>query len=130
VNTTQELHAAGQSIWYDNIQRSLLDNGALARMIAGGEVRGVTSNPTIFLNAISKSKDYDAGLAPLARAGWSAEDIFWQLAIEDIQRAADLFRPMYEESGGATATSVSKSAPTSPRIPRVRLQLQRGSGSA
>ena len=100
MNTTQELHAAGQSIWYDNIQRGLLDNGALARMIAGGEVRGVTSNPTIFLNAISKSKDYDAGLAPLARAGWSAEDIFWQLAIEDIQRAADLFRPMYDESGG------------------------------
>jgi len=100
VNTTQQLHAAGQSIWYDNIQRGLLSNGALAGMIARGEVRGVTSNPTIFMNAITKSQDYDAGLAPLARAGWSAEDIFWQLAIEDIQRAADLFRPMYEESGG------------------------------
>jgi transaldolase len=99
VNTTQELHAAGQSIWYDNIQRGLLDNGALAAMIARGEIRGVTSNPTIFMNAITKSQDYDAGLAPLAQAGCSAEDIFWQLAIEDIQRAADLFRPMYEESG-------------------------------
>jgi transaldolase len=100
VNTTQELHAAGQSIWYDNIQRGLLDNGALAAMIARGEIRGVTSNPTIFMNAITKSQDYDAGLAPLAQAGRSAEDIFWQLAIEDIRRAADLFRPMYEESGG------------------------------
>jgi transaldolase len=99
VNTTQELHAVGQSIWYDNIQRGLLDNGALAGMIARGEIRGVTSNPTIFMNAITKSQDYDAGLVPLAQAGRSAEDIFWQLAIEDIQRAADLFRPMYEESG-------------------------------
>ena len=100
MNKTQELHAAGQSIWYDNIQRGLLSNGALAGMIARGEVRGVTSNPTIFMNAITKSQDYDAGLAPLARASWSAEDIFWQLAIEDIQRASDLFRPMYEESRG------------------------------
>ncbi len=100
MNATQELHAVGQSIWYDNIQRGLLDNGALAGMIARGEIRGVTSNPTIFMNAITKSQDYDAGLVPLAKAGWSAEDIFWQLAIEDIQRAADLFRPMYEESGG------------------------------
>jgi transaldolase len=100
VNTTQELHAAGQSIWYDNIQRGLLDNGTLAAMIVRGEIRGVTSNPTIFMNAITKSQDYDAGLVPLAQAGCSAEDIFWQLAIEDIQRAADLFRPMYEESDG------------------------------
>jgi len=100
VNTTQELHAAGQSVWYDNIQRGLLDNGALAGMIARGEVRGVTSNPTIFMNAITKSKDYDAGLIPLARAGRSAEDIFWHLAIEDIQRAADLLRPVHEASHG------------------------------
>jgi len=100
MNTTQQLHAAGQSVWYDNIQRGLLVNGALAGMIARGEIRGVTSNPTIFMNAITKSQDYDAGLEPLAKAGKSAEEIFWQLAIEDIQAAADLFRPMYEESGG------------------------------
>jgi transaldolase len=100
VNTSQQLLAAGQSIWYDNIQRGLLESGALAGMIARGEIRGVTSNPTIFMNAIIKSKDYDAGLVPLAKAGWCAEDIFWQLAIEDIQRAADLFQPMYKESGG------------------------------
>ena len=100
MNTTQQLHAAGQSIWYDNIQRSLLDNGALAGMIGRDEIRGVTSNPTIFMNAISKSHDYDAGLVPMAQAGSNAEDIFWQLAIQDIQRAADLFRPLYDESGG------------------------------
>jgi transaldolase len=100
MNTAQQLHEAGQSIWYDNIQRGLLDNGELAGMIERGEIRGVTSNPTIFMNAITKSQDYDAGLVPLAKAGKSAEDIFWELAIEDIQRAADLFRPMYEESAG------------------------------
>ncbi len=98
VNTAQQLHAAGQSIWYDNIQRGLLENGQLAGMIERGEIRGVTSNPTIFMNAITKSKDYDAGLVPLAQAGKNAEDIFWDLAIEDIQAAADLFRPLYEES--------------------------------
>jgi transaldolase len=100
MNTAQQLHAAGQSVWYDNIQRGLLDNGELAGMIARGEIRGVTSNPTIFMNAITKSKDYDAGLVPLAKAGRSAEEIFWELAIEDIRRAADLFRPLYEKSGG------------------------------
>jgi transaldolase len=100
VNTVQQLCAAGQSIWYDNIQRGLLSNGELVGMIRRGEIRGVTSNPTIFMNAIVKSQDYDAGLVPMAKAGKSAEEIFWQLAIEDIQTAADLFRPMYEESGG------------------------------
>ena len=98
MNTVQQLYAAGQSVWYDNIQRGLLDNGELAGMIARAEIRGVTSNPTIFMNAITKSQDYDAGLVPLAKAGWSAEDIFWQLAVEDIQRAADLFRPIYKQS--------------------------------
>ena len=100
MNTTQALHAAGQSVWYDNIQRSLLRNGELAGMIERGEIRGVTSNPTIFMNAITKSQDYDAGLAPMARAGSNAEEIFWQLAIEDIQAAADLFLPLYRQSGG------------------------------
>ena len=98
MNTTQELYAAGQSVWYDNIQRGLLDNGELAGMIEHGEIRGVTSNPTIFMNAITKSHDYDAGLAPLAKAGRDKEEIFWQLAVEDIQRAADFFRPLYDQS--------------------------------
>jgi transaldolase len=98
MNTSQQLHQAGQSIWYDNIQRGLLDNGALAGMIERGEIRGVTSNPTIFMNAIVKSTDYDAGLESLAKAGFQADQIFWNLAIQDIQRAADLFRPLYEQS--------------------------------
>lgn len=98
MNISQQLQAAGQSIWYDNIERRLLNNGELKGMIDRGEVRGVTSNPTIFMNAITRSSDYDAGLAPLAGAGKGAEEIFWELAIEDIRAAADLFRPLYEES--------------------------------
>lgn len=98
MNTAQQLYQAGQSIWYDNIERRLLNNGELAGMIARGEIRGVTSNPTIFMNAVTKSNDYAAGLAALAKAGKTAEEIFWDLAIEDIQAAADLFRPLYEAS--------------------------------
>jgi len=100
MNTIQQLCEVGQSIWYDNIQRGLLQDGTLAGMIARGEIRGVTSNPTIFLNAITKSADYDAGLRPLAQAGDSASDIFWQLAVEDIQAAADLFLPLYRQTQG------------------------------
>jgi transaldolase len=100
VSIIQELRAAGQSLWYDNIQRGLLRSGEMAGMISRGEIRGVTSNPTIFMNAMTKSHDYDDGLTPLARAGRSTEEIFWQLAIEDIQAAADLFRPLYDLTSG------------------------------
>src|SRR5512138_1632417 len=98
MNTTQELFQMGQSVWYDNIQRGLLRTGELAGMIERGEIRGVTSNPTIFMNAIVKSQDYDEGLASLSAFGCTAEEIFWELAVEDIQAAADLFRPLYDES--------------------------------
>jgi transaldolase / glucose-6-phosphate isomerase len=96
----QKLHSLGQSLWYDNIQRQLLVDGRLKAMIDRGEIRGVTSNPSIFNNAIAKSQDYDAALKPMAWAGWSAEDIFWQLAVEDIRAAADLFKPLYESTNG------------------------------
>jgi transaldolase len=69
-------------------------------MVARGEIRGVTSNPTIFMNAITKSADYDAELLPLLAAGHSATDAFWQLAIADIRAAADLFQPLYEATHG------------------------------
>jgi len=94
----QKLHSLRQSIWYDNIQRSILDNGELKALIDVGDIRGVTSNPTIFQNAIAKTSDYDSAILPLAWAGWDAEKIFWRLAIDDIQRACDLFAPLYEES--------------------------------
>jgi transaldolase len=100
MNTTLQLFAAGQSVWYDNIQRNLLRNGELTGMIQRGEIRGVTSNPTIFMNAVTKSTDYDTSLLPLAKSAYTAEEIFFHLAIEDIQEATDLFLPIYEESNG------------------------------
>ena len=96
----KKLTSLGQSLWYDNIQRKLLENGELKAMIERGDIRGVTSNPTIFQNAIAKTNDYDAALIPLAWSGWDAEKIFWHLAIEDIQEACDLFRPLYDETKG------------------------------
>jgi transaldolase/glucose-6-phosphate isomerase len=100
MNTIQSLTKLGQSLWYDNIQRKILENGEFKALIDRGDIRGVTSNPTIFNNAIAKTNDYDAALIPLAWAGWDAEKIFWELAIEDIRAAADLFLPLYEETNG------------------------------
>jgi transaldolase/glucose-6-phosphate isomerase len=99
-DSIKKLTSLGQSLWYDNIQRKLLENGELKAMIERGDIRGVTSNPTIFNNAIAKTNDYDSALTPLAWAGWDAEKIFWQLAIEDIRAACDAFMPLYEESNG------------------------------
>lgn len=101
MNPIQELTALGQSIWYDNIQRELLENGELAAMIERGDIRGVTSNPSIFQNAIANSNDYDDALKPLLADGWDAEKIFWELAVKDIQDACDIFAPLYKESEGS-----------------------------
>lgn len=100
MSAVNQLHKAGQSLWYDNIQRRLLENGELVGMIERGEIRGITSNPTIFMNAITKSRDYDSSLVPMAWSGWTSEEIFYQLAIEDIRAAADLFLPLYQQTDG------------------------------
>ncbi len=100
MNPIPKLTSLGQSLWYDNIQRKLLENGELKAMIERGDIRGVTSNPSIFNNAIAKSSDYDSALVSLAWAGWDAERIFWQLVVEDIQEACDQFAPLYEETDG------------------------------
>ena len=100
MNPIEKITSLGQSLWYDNIQRKLLETGELKAMIERGDIRGVTSNPTIFQNAIAKTNDYDAALIPLAWSGWDAEKIFWQLAIEDIQEGCDLFRKLYDETKG------------------------------
>jgi transaldolase len=96
----EKLHSLGQSIWYDNIERRLLNNGELAAMIERGEIRGVTSNPSIFNNAITKSNHYDEALIPLARDGATKEEIYECLVVEDIQMTCNLFRPLYDETGG------------------------------
>ncbi len=99
MNPLQKLNKFGQSVWLDNIQRRLIRNGELEEMIRKGEIRGITSNPSIFNAAISKSNDYDPVLQPLAWAGWSPDAIFWQLAVDDIKAVADLFQDLYLESG-------------------------------
>lgn len=95
----QALAALGQSIWYDNIRRSLLESGGLRQLIEAG-VLGVTSNPTIFERAIAGSTDYDAALRDLVQAGKSVEEIYEALAIEDIRAAADVLQPVYEQTNG------------------------------
>ncbi len=88
----------GQSIWYDNIQRNLLKSGELAEMIRRGDIRGVTSNPTIFQKAIANSNDYNDVIQTMSWSAKNAEQIFYQLAIQDIRSAADLFLPLYIDS--------------------------------
>ena len=96
----QKLYALGQSLWYDNIERRLLNSGELNAMIQRGDIYGVTSNPTIFNNAIAKSKDYDEQIAKLAKEGRSTSAIFDALTVSDIQAACDLFRPLYDNTRG------------------------------
>ncbi|HEX8990319.1 MAG TPA: bifunctional transaldolase/phosoglucose isomerase [Anaerolineales bacterium] len=100
MNTILRLAQLGQSIWMDNIQRELLENGETKAMIERGDIRGMTSNPTIFDRAIEKTHDYDEALIPLAWSGWDAQKIFWELVVEDIRAATDLFLPLYEDTNG------------------------------
>ncbi len=102
MNTVVEkINQIGQSIWYDNIERKLLDDGTLSEMIQRGEIRGITSNPSIFNKAISQSNDYDQEIKLHLQSDLSREEIYERLAIQDIQRATDLFRDLYQETGGA-----------------------------
>jgi len=100
MNPIIKLHGLGQSIWYDNIERRILKNGELAALIERGEIRGVTSNPSIFNNAIVKSNDYDDALIPLAKAGATNDEIYEALAVDDIREACDLLRKLYDETNG------------------------------
>jgi transaldolase len=95
------LRHVGQSLWLDNITRRLLDSGTLADYIVSLSVTGLTSNPTIFEKAVSGSSDYDAQIRGLGAKGLAPEAVFFELAIADLARAADLFRPVHERSGGA-----------------------------
>jgi transaldolase len=98
--TTQQLHDLGQSLWIDNISRETLRDGSLAKLISGYSVTGLTSNPTIFEKAMGHGDAYDDAIARMARDGRSTEDLFFALAVEDLQQAADLFLPAHEASGG------------------------------
>jgi transaldolase len=100
MKATLQLHNLGQSLWLDNITRDLLDSGTLKKYIEGLSVTGLTSNPTIFDHAIKNSGAYDATIRDGLRRGSTAEQVFFNLALEDITRAADLFRPIYERTNG------------------------------
>ncbi|MEO5698222.1 MAG: transaldolase [Burkholderiaceae bacterium] len=95
-NPTRQLHDLGQSLWLDNITRTLLDDGTLARYIAQDSITGLTSNPSIFDAAIGDGAAYDAGIRAKTKAGLAGEALFIELALEDLRRAADLFRPVFD----------------------------------
>src|SRR6202045_2377196 len=100
MKATKELHDLGQSLWLDNITRDLLDNGTLRRYIDELSITGLTSNPTIFDEAIGNTSAYDAGIRQKARDGLAGEELFVELALEDLRRAADLFRPVFDRTEG------------------------------
>ncbi len=98
MKATETLHNLGQSIWLDNITRELLDSGTLKRYISDLSVTGLTSNPTIFDHAITHSKSYDPEIRRLVGTGLSGEGLFFELAVQDLSRAADLFAPIHERT--------------------------------
>jgi transaldolase len=99
LKATQKLHDIGQSLWIDDITRDMLDSGRLQKYIDELSVTGLTSNPTIFDKAVSKSTKYDEAIHHLVKSGLSGEALFFELALEDLSRAADLFLPVHRLTG-------------------------------
>jgi transaldolase len=97
---TKNLHDQGVSIWLDNITRKMLDNGVLEKYITDLSVTGLTSNPSIFEAAIANTSDYDSAILKISKEGISDEEVFFNLAVEDIQRAADEFLPVFNRTNG------------------------------
>src|SRR5271156_4636464 len=100
MKATRLLHDEGQSLWLDNITRTLLDSGTLRQYIDDLSITGLTSNPTIFDHAIRNSAAYDSAITEKLRRGKSGETLFFELAMEDLSRAAELFRPIHEKTNG------------------------------
>lgn len=99
-SNTSKLHNQGVSIWLDNITRKMLDEDVLKNYISNLSITGLTSNPSIFEAAIAKTSDYDTAISEINKPGISDEEIFFELAVEDIQRAADEFLPVYNKTNG------------------------------
>jgi transaldolase/glucose-6-phosphate isomerase len=110
-NAIKELKQVGQSLWLDNIRRQLITSGELARLRDEG-VTGVTSNPTIFEKAVSGSTDYDEAMVQLVREKAKPSEMLWGLMVEDIQAAADVFRPVYDKTKGKDGYVSIEVAPT------------------
>jgi len=112
VKPTQALHELGQSLWIDNITRTMLDDGTLASYIDELSVTGLTSNPTIFDKAIGGGNAYDDQVAELHEQGLTGEELFFELAITDLRRAAELFRPVFERTAGVDGRVSLEVSPT------------------
>ena len=112
MKATQILHELGQSLWLDNITRDLLDSGTLKQYIDDLSVTGLTSNPTIFDHAIKNSAAYDSAISRKSLNKASSEEIFFELALEDLTRAADLFRPIFDETNGVDGWVSLEVSPT------------------
>jgi transaldolase len=112
MKATQILHELGQSLWLDNITRDLLDSGTLKHYIDDLSVTGLTSNPTIFDHAIKNSAAYDSAISRKSLNNASTEQIFFELALEDLTRAADLFRPIFDETNGVDGWVSLEVSPT------------------
>jgi transaldolase len=97
---TQQLHNLGQTLWLDNITRGLLTSGTLRRYIDELSITGLTSNPSIFDHAIKNSDFYDGAIRQMMKQDKSGEALFFELAIDDLRQAADLFRPIYDRTNG------------------------------
>ena len=144
MKATQKLHNMGQSLWLDNITRGLLSSGTLRRYIQELSVTGLTSNPTIFDHAIKNSNDYDAATRQKIKEGKSSQALFFELALEDLKQAADLFRPIHNLTNGmdgwvslevspllahdTAATLAGQGSPRSRRAPKSLHQDSRHQG--
>jgi transaldolase len=111
-NPLVRLNRLGQSVWLDNIRRGLIESGELRQMVRAGELRGMTSNPTIFENAIARTEEYLPALKALGAQNLSPEQAYERLALEDIRAAADVFLPVFEESRGGDGFISLEVSPT------------------
>src|ERR1700722_8272673 len=112
MKATQLLHNLGQSIWLDNLTRDMLNSGTLKNYISELSVTGLTSNPTIFDHAIKNSTAYDMSIRDKLTKGKSGESLFFELALEDIARAAALFRPIFDQTDGVDGWVSLEVSPT------------------
>src|SRR3974377_660381 len=131
MNPTKILHKVGQSLWLDNITRKLVNGGTLQRYIDEFSVTGLTSNPTIFDHAIKNSADYDSDISRSASHADPPENLFFELALGDLTRAADLFRPIFDRTDGVDGWASLEVSPvlapdTNPPLAAPRALSQRG----
>ena len=117
-NPLVEIMKLGQSVWYDNIRRAMLTSGDLQRKIEEDDLRGVTSNPTIFEKAITGSTDYDEQLGRLVQQGKGVSEIYEDLVVEDIANAADALKPVYDKTDGLDGYISLEVNPASPTTRR------------